>query len=32
MYTKLSDREELLARQIVDISIRIHKELGPGLL
>lgn len=32
MYTKLSDREEYLAGQIVDIAIRIHKELGPGLL
>ena len=32
MYTKLSEREEYLARQIVDIAINIHKELGPGLL
>src|ERR1700752_2541193 len=32
MYTKLSEKEEFLARQIVDISIKIHKELGPGLL
>ena len=32
MYKKLSEREEYLASQIVDIAIRIHKELGPGLL
>jgi len=32
MYSKLSDKEEYLARQIVDIAIKIHKELGPGLL
>ena len=32
MYAKLSEREEYLAKQIVDIAIRIHKELGPGLL
>ncbi len=31
MYQKLSE-EEFLAREIVDIAIRIHKELGPGLL
>jgi len=32
MYAKLSEREEWLASQVVDIAIRIHKELGPGLL
>ncbi len=32
MYDKLSDREEYLASQIVDIAIKIHKNLGPGLL
>ena len=32
MYKKVSEREEYLARQIVDIAIKIHKELGPGLL
>ncbi|MET0394451.1 MAG: GxxExxY protein [Chitinophagaceae bacterium] len=32
MYKKLSEREEYLARQIVDIAYSIHKELGPGLL
>lgn len=32
MYNKLSDKEEYLAKQIVDIAIRVHKELGPGLL
>ncbi len=32
MYQKLSDREEWLATQIVDIAIKIHIQLGPGLL
>ncbi len=32
MYVKLSDKEEFLAKQIVDIAIKIHKELGQGLL
>lgn len=32
MYKKLSEREEYLAAQIVDIAIKIHRELGPGLL
>ena len=32
MYIKLSDKEELLAKQIVDIAFNIHKQLGPGLL
>ncbi len=32
MYDKLSDSEEYLASQIVDIAIKIHKSLGPGLL
>lgn len=32
MYSKLSEQEEYLARQIVDIAFKIHKELGPGLL
>jgi GxxExxY protein len=32
MYKKLSEREEYLATQIVDIVIKIHRELGPGLL
>ena len=32
MYKKLTQTEEYLATQIVDIAIRIHKELGPGLL
>jgi GxxExxY protein len=31
-YKKLSEREEYLASQIVDIAINIHKELGPRLL
>lgn len=32
MFVALSVREEFLAKQIVDIAIKIHKELGPGLL
>ena len=32
MYNKLSEREEYLASEIVDIAIKIHKALGPGLL
>lgn len=32
MFTKLSQREEYIASQIVDIAIKIHKSLGPGLL
>jgi GxxExxY protein len=32
MYQALSDKEEHTAKQIVDIAIRIHKQLGPGLL
>ncbi|MBX2914327.1 MAG: GxxExxY protein [Cyclobacteriaceae bacterium] len=32
MFTKLSQREEYIASQLVDIAIKIHKSLGPGLL
>jgi GxxExxY protein len=32
MFQKLSEHEEYLAKQIVDIAFKIHKELGPGLL
>jgi GxxExxY protein len=32
MFQKLSEREEFLAKQVVDIAFKIHKELGPGLL
>ena len=32
MYIRLSEKEEYLAKQIVDIAVKIHKELGPGLL
>jgi GxxExxY protein len=32
MFHKLSDKEEYLAKQIVDVAFKIHKELGPGLL
>ncbi|MEI9806723.1 MAG: GxxExxY protein [Bacteroidota bacterium] len=31
-YKSLTEREEWLAKQIVDIAICIHKALGPGLL
>jgi len=32
MYLKLSEREEWIAKQVVDIAFNIHKQLGPGLL
>ena len=32
MFQKLSEKEEYLAKQVVDIAFKIHKELGPGLL
>jgi len=32
MFQKLTDREEWIANQIVDIAINIHRQLGPGLL
>ena len=32
MYQRLSEQEEWMASQIVDIAINIHKQLGPGLL
>jgi GxxExxY protein len=32
MYTKLSDRIEYMAKEIVDISYCIHKAIGHGLL
>lgn len=32
MYSKLSEREELIATMIVNIAFKIHKKLGPGLL
>ena len=32
MYATLSEKEEYLAKQIFDSAIKIHKELGPGLL
>lgn len=32
MYQRLSDKEEWIAKQIVDIAINIHRQLGPGLL
>ncbi len=32
MYERLTDYEEYLANQIVDVAIKIHKQLVPGLL
>lgn len=32
MYQRLSEQEEYLGRQIVDIAISIHRKLGQGLL
>lgn len=32
MFQKLSDKEEDAAKQVVDIAIKVHKQLGPGLL
>ena len=32
MYQTLTEYEEHLAAQVVDIAFKIHKELGPGLL
>jgi GxxExxY protein len=32
MYQKLTEKEEWIAKQIVDIAINIHIQLGPGLL
>ncbi|MEI9947081.1 MAG: GxxExxY protein [Chitinophagaceae bacterium] len=31
-FSSLTDREEWLGTQVVDIAINIHKALGPGLL
>jgi GxxExxY protein len=28
----LSDREEFLAKEIVDCAFKVHKQSGPGLL
>ena len=32
MYQQLSEKEEWIAKQVVDITVNIHKQLGPGLL
>lgn len=32
MYSRLSEREEFLGKEIVDAAFKVHKELGPGLL
>ncbi|MFT3703514.1 MAG: GxxExxY protein [Agriterribacter sp.] len=31
-FTQLSEKEEMLGKQIVNIAFSIHKTLGPGLL
>ncbi len=31
-YKPLSDKEEQIAKQIVDAAYTLHKQLGPGLL
>lgn len=31
-HTLLSEREESIAKEIVDAAFRVHKNLGPGLL
>ena len=32
MFKPLSDKEEFIAKHVVDIAINIHKDLRPGLL
>ncbi len=32
MFQKLSEREEFLAKTVVNIAYNIHKKIGPGLL
>ena len=32
MYTTLTEREELIGKEIVNAAYKVHKELGPGLL
>lgn len=32
MYQVLSEQQELIAKEVVNIAFKIHKELGPGLL
>ena len=31
-YNPLSEREEIIAKKIVDAAYAVHKRLGPGLL
>jgi GxxExxY protein len=31
-HEKLSEKEEVIAKQIVDAAYQVHQELGPGLL
>lgn len=30
--SRLTQREEFLAKEIVDYAFKVHKQLGPGLL
>lgn len=32
MYQSLPQQQELIAKEVVNIAFKIHKELGPGLL
>ncbi len=32
MYGRLTENEERIAKEVVDIAFNIHKSLGPGLL
>ena len=32
MFQKLSEREEILAKKVVNIAFNIHRQIGPGLL
>jgi len=32
MYTTLTEKEELLGKEIVNAAYKVHRELGPGLL
>ena len=32
IYERLTEREEWLGKQIIDIAFKLHKWLGPGLL
>jgi GxxExxY protein len=32
MFKELPEQTETIAKEVVDIAVKIHKELGPGLL